>query len=157
VLPDGITIMLRIKTMALTWDASECAAQAIINDNFDDEAETQSDEVQNAIWLRDSVVWATLITGFPKGDWAITKDNAVEMFERLTMYEKVSGVLRKFVQFDPLEPVNEVPITWKEVQSLIGLRTNAGNKTDLEFHKTLASILRDHAQARYRNLTRKAS
>jgi len=123
--------------MSLDWDSSSCAEYQRVKALKDaaEGDETTCPEWHEFVSLRESAVWTSLFTGFPKGTWSITEENWHEMFRRFNLYERVRGATRG---------QRGVPLyfTPAEVRKLIGLRTNAGNKTDAKFHSDLIALHR---------------
>ena len=120
--------------MAVHWDCKNCAAYHEIKPLGDDDP-----KVDEFRWLRDSLIYALLVTGFPpKSPWKITEANVDEVFTRLNALEKIGGAYR--TRFSSNE---EIPFTYDELKSMIGLAVNAGNKSKTEFLKTLWNIHND--------------
>lgn len=131
--------------MSVNWNVSECPA--FIEAKKHDEDSKEWAEFCN---LRESLCWALLVTGFPpKSDWAITKGNWQEIFRRLHAVESMYGVYRSRFT-DDLDSI-EVPFTPAEVESMIGMRVNAGNLSDTEFWKKLMRTSREAADRELRD------
>jgi len=85
--------------------------------------------------LREALIWALLITGFPpRSDWAITEKNWSELYCRLQILERVNGCYRRYNN-GAKNPTRDIYFTPEEVKSMVGLSVNAGNKSDAEFRK----------------------
>ena len=87
--------------------------------------------------ITDVLVMMNMILGMPK----LTADNVDEMYRRVCMYEKISGgsVLRNNKTGEPRS------ITLAEVRGHIGMTDNATPRTNKEFDKHMARILREEA------------
>jgi len=139
--------------MSLNWETGKCAAykkakaakMALEIVKPDAKVDDINEEcgMSDFIALRDTLVWATLHTKFPKGAWGITEANWQEMFVRFAIHEKLYGAGRRSSE-------QEWYITPEEVQSMIGLSTNAGNYTDKQFDAETARRLRIDASAALR-------
>lgn len=96
--------------------------------------------------LREALIWALLLTGFPKGsDWTLNENNWREVFKRLSITERITGCYRTYdnghrkprkMYFQP-----------EEVKSMIGLSVNAGNKTETEFKNYIWKRLMEGAES----------
>jgi hypothetical protein len=146
--------------MSLDWDCSDCAAYKQVKsaqvaleaakpdaalDDINDEC-----GMSEFIALRDSVVWATLCTHFPPGDWAITEKNWREMYTRLVAYERLYGASRhkgdEDIFFQP-----------EEVRGLIELSTNAGTYTNRQFDTEIMRRIRQGAKDDLRSAAEKTA
>lgn len=134
--------------MAVHWDCAECAAYdsaraaAEAGGEFDHTVK-EWDEFCD---LREALIWALLVTGFPsKSGWAITKSNWKEVFIRLSTYERAQGCMRVYSPAEGETKPRKVWFTPEEVHSMIGLSVNAGNKTDTEFRNHLYRMLSEDA------------
>ncbi len=83
-----------------------------------------------------ALIWASLSCGYS----CITEANYVNVFERLSIYEKMRGA---FVQYAD----RSEPITLLHVKSNIGLTTNASKWTDTYFNKNLMRVMWEDAKA----------
>jgi hypothetical protein len=120
--------------MSIRWDCSDTAAFDAVSEH-----DADSDKWRDYCNLRDSVIYAMLVVGFPaKSEWKITNSNWKEVYARLHMYERGTYAWRTL----NLEPVYFTP---DEIKSLVGLEVNAGNKTDAEFTKSLMAAMRKSA------------
>lgn len=127
--------------MSVNWNCSTCPAY-IEADKHDED----SKEWREFVNLRESLIWGLLITGYPvKSEWAITDDNWREIFTRLNMVERVSGAYRSYHREKSEGGVKYVFFTPAEVKSMIGLRVNAGNKSNREFSNWIEKRLREEA------------
>ena len=126
--------------MSLDWNSSECAEYQRVKALKDAADGNECPEWEDFALLRESAVWATLITGFPKGQWCITEENWREMFRRFNLYEMMRGAMRTINGEDTF-------FTPAEVRKLIGLTTNAGNTSDAKFHATLIAVHRRNTDA----------
>ena len=129
--------------MSLNWNCGETAAY---KEAMAKAEECNSDELNDDfIDLRETLIWATLMTGYPKGSrWEITEENWEVMFERLHIVERVFGAYRfTFTENQTRKPLY---ITPDDVKSFIGLRTNAGNKSAAEFNKMVMNKLKENAR-----------
>ena len=123
--------------MSVNWKCSDCEAFKAIKELGDED-----EAVQEFRWLRDSLIYALLATGFPsKSPWEITEGNVDEVFLRLSSLEKIGGAYR--VRHSTQE---DIPFTYDEVRSMIGLRVNAGNKSHTEWLRHLWTIHKDNAK-----------
>ena len=100
--------------------------------------------------LREAMIWALLITGFPsKSQWAITESNWKQVYKRLYVLERTRGCYRRYNNGH--HKVREMYFTPAEVRSMIGLEVNAGNKSDAEFKNHINRLLMEDAEARLKN------
>jgi len=80
------------------------------------------------------------MTGFsPRSEWVITEKNWNEVFCRLQILERVFGCRR--IYNNGSRASREVYYTPEEIRSLVGLRVNAGSKSDAEFKKLIMKEL----------------
>ena len=94
--------------------------------------------------LREALIWALLITGFPaKSQWEITDKNWGELYNRLQILERVNGCYRRYN--NGIHKTRDMYFTPAEVFSMVGLSVNAGNKSDAEFKKYIWTKLTDDA------------
>ena len=127
--------------MSVNWECGPCSAYQTAKE-FDED----STEWREFCVLRDALIWALLVTGFPpKSAWKITPENWEEIFHRLFIVEKIGGPYRtgpkgKAVKFTP-----------EEVHSMIGLSVNAGNKSETEFYKWVKTNLRERSKVHLSN------
>lgn len=97
--------------------------------------------------LREALIWALLITGFPpKSGWGITEKNWEQVYKRLYVVERIGaiGCYRRYNN-GRYNSTRDMYFTPQEVKSMIGLSVNAGNKTDAEFRKYVISRLMEDA------------
>ena len=114
--------------MSVSWNCSDCPAYLEAKQHDEDSQEWR--EFAN---LREALIWALLVTGYPpKSEWAINETNWETIYRRLWMIEKLSGAYRQSWKD---EEITDHFFTPEEVRSMIGLRVNAGNKSDAEFMK----------------------
>lgn len=115
--------------MALHFDYSKVKTLP----NGDDPKQQPRDEFK---WhpVGDAIVWATLVIGVSE----ITAKNYQQVFERLSLYQRITGPLLEYA--DDVK----VYVTLEDVQAFIGLSTNAGRMTDAEWLKHAASLGRDN-------------
>lgn len=102
--------------------------------------------------LREALIWALLVTGFPAGSqWAITDSNWKQVFKRLYVIERIPaiGCFRIYNNGD--KPARSMFFTPEEVKSMIGLAVNAGNKTDAEFKKFVMKKMTEGAEQSIRD------
>lgn len=132
--------------MSVNWQDStsparlKAIAAAKVSGEFDPAVPTW----RNYADLRESLIYALLVTGFPpRSAWAITEGNWQELFKRLHMVERVGGCRRVYNNGNRAS--REVFFTPEEVKSMIGLEVNAGNKSDTEFKRYLWDNLNDCA------------
>lgn len=122
--------------MSLNWQCTDTPAWKEIKPLTE---RTQADLTDQEIrqlesfrhW-RDKIVWATVVTGYPKGSWKITESNLDEMHERLNVYFLL---------------IQSSLLTREMIESFVGLSTNAGNMTTAQFNKSMMSIARREAIA----------
>ncbi len=129
----------RRNEMSVRWDSFNTAAYDAAKEHG-----AESDEWKNFSAMRDSVIYAMLVVGFPaKSEWKITNSNWKEIYARLHMYERGTYAWRTAsTDSGRFEPVYFTP---DEIKSLVGLEVNAGNKTDAQFTKTLMTAMRQNA------------
>jgi hypothetical protein len=113
--------------MSLDWDTAKCPAYITAKAARDEDEESEA--WTNFVNLRDRLIWATMCTKFPPGDWAITTKNWREMFARFRMYDQI---------YSP----RATQITPEDVVSMIGLSTNAGSFTDRQFNTEVIRRMR---------------
>lgn len=101
--------------MPLTWDSSETALD---NTNEAD------------LTLREAGIFATMAVGIQH----ITRENCLDFYKRVTLWEKVSGAYRFKAVDGKAEPHF---FSAEDVVRLIGLRTNASTKTKAQFNKSV--------------------
>jgi hypothetical protein len=98
--------------------------------------------------LREALIWALLITGFPpKSGWGLNEDNWKAIYCRLQILERVNGCSRRYNN-GAGNPTRDMYFTALEVESMVGLSVNAGNKTDAEFKKDIWKQLLEGATGR---------
>lgn len=132
--------------MSVNWECTDCQAYKDAM-AFDED----SKEWVEFVGMRDSMIYATLVTGYPKGEWAITQKNCHEMFRRMNIVEQVFGAYRRGAIKDGTGNVDgfkPVYFTYAEVRSMIGLHTNAGTKTDVAFRSHIYQCLKNKANER---------
>ena len=133
--------------MSVNWDSSKCAAYIEAHKFSSD-----SKEWRDYVDLRDSLIWALVAIGFPpKSEWAINKKNWRKVYARLFFFEKCTDAYRQF---------NNAPDMFfspEEVQSMIGLSVNAGNKTDAEFRKHCFTLMGRDVESALRNYDRRVA
>ena len=113
--------------MSLDWNISEC-------ENWE-ELTTEEEE-----WpITHALIWATLRVDLG----GITEKNVDEFFTRLEMVEAACGPL--VYKWDDEKKYKESLLTYSAVRRRIGLNTNVTNKTQAQFDKRMAAILRDNA------------
>ena len=103
--------------------------------------------------LREALIWALLITGFPpKSGWGITEKNWEQLYKRLHILERIGhqSCYRRYNN-GAGNPTRDMYFTPEEVKSMIGLSVNAGNKSDAEFKKYVISKLMDEAEVSIRH------
>lgn len=101
--------------------------------------------------LRNSVIWALLITGFPaRSEWAITEKNWTEVYCRLQILETVLGCQRRYNNGAD-NPTRDMYFTPEEIKSLVGLRVNVGNKSHAEFRNEMFERLETTAKSKLDN------
>ena len=101
--------------------------------------------------LREALIWALLITGFPtKSAWEITERNWQAVYERLCILEQVNGCFRIYNNGD--RKSRSVFFSPEEVRSMVGLSVNAGNKSDAEFRKYIHCKLQERATSSLQRL-----
>ena len=128
--------------MSVNWQCSDCAAYKHAMEEFDE----KSEEWSRFCNMRNSLIYATLITCYPsdKGGWGITEENWKEMWARVSIVEKVVGAYRRecvAVVGTDNRKITDRYFTPEEIHSMIGLQTNAGTKTRKEFEKHMLEIL----------------
>ena len=102
--------------------------------------------------LREALIWALLSVGFPKDSpWEITEKNWQKIYVRLNILEKANGCRR--IYNNGTHKSREVFFTPQEIESMVGLSVNAGNKSDAEFKKNMMDSLLDDAQAKLEGWT----
>ena len=84
--------------------------------------------------LTDTLIWTSVFIGLNE----ITKANINEWVKRVKMYEHVMGALR-------VKEGKDVPLTQEEIESHIGLWTNATKKTKTMFNKQVAAWVEQKA------------
>jgi len=101
--------------------------------------------------LREALIWALLITGFPtKSAWQITESNWQQLYKRLSILERINGCYRIYNNGD--HATRSVWFTPEEIRSMVGLSVNAGNKSDAEFKKYIFGKLMERAEENLRDL-----
>lgn len=78
------------------------------------------------VGLAETMIFMTMFVGIGR----ITRENALEFYQRVHYYEKQRGSLRT-------QNGNDLYITPQEVHRFIGLRTNASAETPTQFKKRL--------------------
>jgi hypothetical protein len=132
--------------MAVNWECSECEAYLTAKKFADD-----SKEWREFADLRESLIWALLVTGFPpKSEWAITEKNWEQVYARLKALETVSGAYRIYTPLKKGEPRRKVYFTPEEIHSMIGLAVNAGNKSPTEWKNWLVNRIAEDSDAALR-------
>lgn len=124
--------------MAVNWQCTTCAAYKAAMTKDED-----SDDWREFVSLRDSLIYALLVTQFPVidddgGHWAIMKDNWEETYIRLYMYEHAMQPMR----VDPKIGAPKIYFTPSEVRSMIGLHVNAGTQSQEDFEQHLLRLIR---------------
>lgn len=116
----------RSGTMPLTWDATTCADQSML-----DESE----------WaVTEALIFATMYVGLGE----ITDKTAEKFTQRLNVWSKVFGPAVTIATASGVEPLK---ITLADVQRRIGLRTNASRLTDQQFRgRMITALMRDAAE-----------
>ena len=95
--------------------------------------------------LREALIWALLITGFPaKSEWEITDSNWGELYNRLQILERVNGCYRRYN--NGTHKTRDMFFTPEELKSMVGLSVNAGNKSDAEFRKYIMEQLNNSSK-----------
>lgn len=123
--------------MSVNWNATKCPAQVEAN-----EFPKDSDQLKDYVNMRDSLIWALLVTGFPpKSPWVITEANWRTLYKRIAILERVVGVYRLKWNEQTGWKKCEIYFTPADIQSMIGLSVNAGNRTDAEFRKYIMQKL----------------
>ena len=84
-----------------------------------------------------ALIWLSMICGYNQ----ITKKTYAKVYERIAMYEQVSGTFLSRSDDDG-KPV-PVRITEDDVQMYIGMTTNASTLTDAQWVKKIAKLARD--------------
>lgn len=84
-----------------------------------------------------ALIWLSMICGYNQ----ITKKTYAKVYERIAMYEQVSGAFLSRSDDDG-KPV-PVRITEDDVALYIGMTTNASTLTDAEWVKKVAKLARD--------------
>lgn len=131
--------------MAVNWESGDCQAYkdaiAVAKD-ADGEFDHTVKEWRDFADLREALIWAMLVIGYPpKSGWGISDKNWEAVYARLYIYERIRGTAcrvfgdRGSVYFQP-----------EEVYSMIGLSVNAGNKSDAEFKKRMFQIGTEEAE-----------
>lgn len=130
--------------MALNWDVSNVKDKDRVTTLLDDNGEpilldvwgneSPEGEKQWAVATQ-SLVWLSLACGFR----TITKENWVEVYRRVSLYEKVNGTIMRVSG----EPYN---VTASDVHDHIGLSTNASPKTTTVFNKQILQDIEDAAK-----------
>lgn len=139
--------------MSVTWEDSTSPARLKAHAAAHASGEFNS---MNPTWciycdLREALIWALLVTGFPtKSEWAVTESNWQQLYERLSILERINGCYRIYNNGD--HPSREVWFTPEEIRSMVGLSVNAGNKSDAEFKKYIFSRLMERVEANMRDL-----
>jgi hypothetical protein len=140
--------------MSVNWQDSTSPARlkaveaAHVSGEFDPTVPTWSIYAD----LREALIYALLITGFPprsktcKGNWAITEDNWQQLFIRLSILEKVRGCYR--VYNNGTKKSRKMFFTPAEIKSMIGLSVNAGNLTDAAFNKRIMFALSEESKSK---------
>ena len=101
--------------------------------------------------LREALIWALLITGFPpKSGWGINDKNWKELYRRLQILERVNGCYRIYNNGD--HGTRSVWFSPEEIRSMVGLSVNAGNKSDAEFKKYIFGKLNERPEACLRDI-----
>ena len=141
--------------MSVNWSCGNCEAHkiahkaAMVSGEFDYTVK-EWDEYTD---LRESLIWALLVTKFPANDcWSISEKNWKEVYIRLHQLEKVRGSYRIYSvpsEDDPTKiDVNKkrtLYFTPSEVHSMIGMEVNAGNLSDAKWKTLLHKMLKEDA------------
>ena len=102
--------------------------------------------------LREALIWALLAVKFPpRSPWEITESNWQEIYRRLQIMESVGGCSRRYNNGDG--PTRNMWFTPQEIESMIGLRVNAGNASDAEFKKMIFKRLEESATSKLESWT----
>ena len=146
--------------MAVNWEAGDTAAHKHARKAQDDAGigfdEDDCWESITPTWdiytdLREAVIWGLIAVGFPsKSPWQITQANWKTVFKRLYIYEQITGCSRIYNNGN--HKVRKVYFEPEEIQSMIGLAVNAGNKTDAEFNKSMMARSIDGAEYALANM-----
>jgi len=112
-------------------------------------AEEQCSEWESFVCDMECMAMMLIRVGFPAGKWEITVENYHEVYRRIYMVEHTTGAFR--MRFDSNQCKHEQFFTVAEVRSFIGFKVNAGNKTNLQFDKSVCEALRWQAQAEISN------
>jgi len=132
--------------MSVSWkdETSEARLKAHAAAHESGEFDCEVKEWSDYCDLREALIWALLITGFPpKSGWGITEQNWQQVYGRLHILERVNDAYRIFNPANGEDEVRRVYFTAEEVHSMIGMTVNAGNKSDAEFKKYIWSKLQE--------------
>ena len=135
--------------MAINWDCGETTAHkhaheaACVSGEFD-YTEPTCDVFTD---LREALIWGLIAVGFPsKSPWQITEKNWQVIYKRLHIYEATQGCKR--IYNNGSRKAREVYFTPPEIKSMIGMKVNAGNKSDTVFKNFILKRLDEEADVR---------
>lgn len=125
--------------MSVRWDAGKTEAHKQADKHDED-----SKEWREFCALRESLIYAMLVIGFPLGsEWKITNSNWKQVFKRLHMFERATYSWRSMS--DKKGNIERVYFTPDEIKSMVGLEVNAGSKSDAEFNKMVIKAMTENA------------
>lgn len=122
--------------MALHWNASETEAWKEVEalDTDDPKRRAYGSAID---WL----VWKLLVVEYPGKTWGITEANVDELWDRLWVYCRINDFTMR------MGP--------GQLRQFIGLSTNIGNTTPLQYGKAMMKIAMREAKEAREHLTRK--
>ena len=133
--------------MSINWDCGETTAHkdahkaACVSGEFDYTVPTWDIFTD----LREALIWGLIAVGFPtKSGWQITEKNWKEIFKRLHILEATTGCRRIYNNGKHVS--RKVYFTPPEIKSMIGMKVNAGNKSDTVFKTFIYKQLEEDAE-----------
>jgi len=124
--------------MALTWDLTK------INNHEEICWDEKPDGTGTLNSYTEGVIFLSMFIGI--GD--ITEDNASEFYSRAHFYESLFGA---FVRSHDDGVKKDCYITPRIIESHIGLHTNAGKETELQWSKRMVKIHLSESRNKYDN------
>lgn len=80
------------------------------------------------------VTWYLITACMPVGLRGITEKNKAKFFERLTIYQRMTGPALQFSDTEkPGGPLIDVYITMEDIERHVGLSVNVGDESDTKF------------------------
>lgn len=122
--------------MPLTWDATD----VVINGTWEEQDEVWCDDVANFCFTLMAICVSS-----------VNEKNVGEVYTRIQILHALNGPLRyHYEEFGPgIAPRKNTVYTWDFVKSMVGYKTNASNKTFLQWTKDFSTAYAKEYQGRY--------